>query len=80
MRCCCAPPVPHARKGALWYAYAKHFGKENDPILVWQAATRDMNATVPQSYIDAHMEEDPARASAEYLAQFRSDLEAFVAA
>ena len=35
---------PHARKGALWSAYAKHFGKENDPILVWQAATRDMNA------------------------------------
>jgi hypothetical protein len=69
---------PHARKGALWTAYAKHFGKENDPILVWQAATRDMNATVPQSYIDAHMEEDPARASAEYLAMFRSDLEAFV--
>ena len=45
-------------------------------MLVWQAATRDMNATVPQSYIDAHMEEDPARATAEYLAQFRSDLEA----
>jgi hypothetical protein len=69
---------PHARKGALWSAYAKHFGKENDPILVWQAATRDMNATVPQSYIDAHMADDAARASAEYLAQFRSDLEAFV--
>jgi hypothetical protein len=69
---------PHARKGALWTAYSKHFGKENDPILVWQAATRDMNATVPQSYIDAHMEEDAARASAEYLAQFRSDLEAFI--
>ena len=58
---------PHARKGALWYAYAKHYGKDDDPILVWQAATRDMNSTVPQSYIDAHMEEDAARASAEYL-------------
>jgi hypothetical protein len=69
---------PHARKGALWSAYAKHYGKDNDPVLVWQAATRDMNATVPQSYIDSHMEEDPARASAEYLAMFRSDLEAFV--
>jgi hypothetical protein len=69
---------PHARKGALWSAYAKHFGKENDPILVWQAATRDMNATVPQSYIDAHLADDPARASAEYLAQFRSDLESWV--
>jgi hypothetical protein len=69
---------PHARKGALWSAYAKHFGKEDDPILVWQAPTRDMNSTVPQSYIDAHMEEDAARASAEYLACFRSDLEGYV--
>jgi hypothetical protein len=69
---------PHARKGALWNAYAKHFGKDGDPVLVWQAATRDMNSSVPQSYIDSHMEEDPARASAEYLAQFRSDLEAYV--
>jgi hypothetical protein len=69
---------PHARKGALWNAYAKHFGKDNDPVLVWQAATRDMNSTVPQSYIDAHMADDAARAAAEYGAVFRSDLEAFV--
>jgi hypothetical protein len=69
---------PHARRGALWSAYAKHFGKDGDPVLVWQAATRDMNSTVSESYVDAHLAEDPERASAEYLAQFRSDLEAFV--
>ena len=40
---------PMARKGSLWSAFSKHYGKDNDPILVWQAATRDMNATVPQS-------------------------------
>jgi hypothetical protein len=69
---------PHARKGALWSAYQKHFGKDDAPVLVWQAPTRDMNATVPQSFIDAHMAEDAARAAAEYLAQFRSDLESYV--
>src|SRR5262249_41667803 len=69
---------PHARRGALWAAYRKHFGQDGDPVLVWQAATRDMNATVPQSYIDAHMADDPARASAEYLAQFRTDVETFI--
>ena len=47
-------------------------------MLVWQAATRDMNATVPQRVIDEAMEEDPARAAAEYGAQFRSDVEAFI--
>jgi len=69
---------PHARRGALWEAYRKHFGQDGDPVLVWQAATRAMNPSVPQSYIDAHMAEDPARASAEYLAQFRTDVAAFV--
>ncbi len=70
---------PHSRRGAMWDAYRRHFGKDGDPILVWQAATRDMNPAVPQDVIDKHMEADPARAAAEYLAQFRTDLEAFVA-
>jgi hypothetical protein len=69
---------PHSRRGALWDAYRKHYGKADDPIMVWQAATCDMNSSVPQSYIDAHLADDPGRAAAEYLAQFRSDLEAFV--
>ena len=69
---------PHARKGAFWTAYRKHHGVDGDPVLVWRAPTREMNPTVPQSFIDAHMADDPARAAAEYLAEFRSDLEAFV--
>jgi hypothetical protein len=69
---------PHARRGALWEAYCKHFGQDGDPVLVWQAPTRAMNATVPQSYIDRHMADDPARAQAEYFAQFRTDVETFI--
>ena len=69
---------PYARRGALWDAHRKHFGKEHDPVLVWQAATRVMNPTVRQSVIDDAMERDPASAAAEYLAQFRSDIESFV--
>jgi hypothetical protein len=69
---------PHSRRGALWDAHRKHFAKDGDPVLVWQAATCDMNPSVPEDFIRAHLEDDPARASAEYLAQFRSDLEALV--
>jgi len=69
---------PYARRGALWESYRKHFGQDGDPVLVWQAPTRDMNATVPQSYIDAHVADDPAKASAEYFAQFRTDVETFI--
>jgi hypothetical protein len=60
----------------LWETYNKHYGKDGDDILVWQSDTRSMNPSVPQSFIDRHMAEDPARASAEYGAQFRNDLEA----
>ena len=37
-----------------------------------------MNKTVPQSVIDRATERDASSAAAEYLAEFRSDLEAFV--
>ena len=37
-----------------------------------------MNAMVPQRYIDQHVAEDPARAAAEYGAQFRVDIDSFV--
>ncbi len=69
---------PYARRGALWDAHRKHFGKDGDPVLVWQAPTRAMNPTVAQSVIDAAIEADPAAAAAEYLAQFRADVETFV--
>lgn len=69
---------PYARRGVLYEAHRKHFGREHDPTLVWQAATRRMNPSVPQSFIDAEMERDAASARAEYLAQFRADIEAFI--
>jgi hypothetical protein len=69
---------PYARKGILWEGHRDHFGKEGDPVLCWQAATTTMNPTIPQEEIDAAYEADPASASAEYGAQFRSDVEAFV--
>ena len=50
-----AASSPHARKGCLWEAYR---GKDDSPVLVWQAATRDMNPSVPQAFIDQHMAEE----------------------
>ena len=70
---------PYARKGALWEAYHRYFGQDGPvPILVWQASTRTMNPTVPQSFIDAEYDKDPVAAEAEFGAQFRTDLEAYV--
>src|SRR5262249_4909400 len=69
---------PYSRRGALWTAYREHYAKDGDSVLVWQAATRDMNPTVDQAIIDQAYEADPAAASAEYGALFRRDLEQFV--
>jgi len=69
---------PYARKGALWDAHRSHFGKDGDPILVWQADTRTMNPTVAQRMVDEAMDRNPASAAAEYLAQFRSDIESYI--
>ena len=41
-------------------------------------ATRDFNPVLPQSIIDKAMDRDPAAAAAEYMAQFRTDVEGFI--
>jgi hypothetical protein len=69
---------PYAKRGALYEAYVRHFGKENDPVLVWKAPTTTMNPTIAQSVVDAAIERDPEDASAEWMAEFRSDLASFI--
>jgi len=70
---------PHARRGPLWESYKAHYGKDGDPVLVWQAPTRRMNPLVSEATIAEAYEQDPARAAAEFGALFRSDVETFVA-
>lgn len=69
---------PYARRGELWKAYREHFGQDGDPVFVWQADTRTMNPCVSEDVIARAYLDDPARAGAEYGAQFRSDVETFV--
>jgi hypothetical protein len=69
---------PYAKRGALHDAFKRHYGKDGDPVLVWKAPTRVMNPTVSQSVIDAAVERDASDAAAEWMAEFRSDLESFI--
>jgi hypothetical protein len=68
---------PWGRRGAMWDAHRKHFGKD-DSILIWQAGTLAMNPTVPKHTVDEALEHNLTWAAAEYLAEFRGDLEGFV--
>ena len=70
---------PYSRRGALWQTYKKHFGvSASADVLVIQGSTDTFNPTVPLSVIKAAYEADHAAASAEYGAEFRRDIAAFV--
>jgi hypothetical protein len=71
--------TPYSRKGEVWSIFKRHYGPDGDPlILVAQGTSRDFNSTLPQSVIDRAMERDASSARAEFLAQFRTDIESFV--
>ena len=70
---------PYAKKGLLHEGYKKHFGRPNPRNLVWQAATKVMNPTISDAFLAEEEADDPASFDAEYNANFRSDLETFIA-
>src|SRR5262249_51617593 len=70
---------PYARRGELYSTWKQHYGPKGDElILVAQGSSRRFNPTLPESVVKRALERDEAAARAEYLAEFRSDLEAFV--
>jgi len=70
---------PYAKRGVLYTNYSKYFGKDDAPVLVWQGTTEEMNSSLVDDPLIAEMyAEDPERASAEFGAQFRSDIVAFI--
>ena len=69
---------PHAKRGELWNAYRRHYGQEHPRIVVAQAPSRTMNPTISEDIIADALADDPSRARAEWLAEFRADIEQFL--
>jgi hypothetical protein len=69
---------PYAKRGSLYAAYRKHFGKDGSRVLVWRGTTQEMNPTIHSAVIEEAREADPARASSEYDAQFRDDIASYI--
>ncbi len=70
---------PYARRGALYTLFKEQFGKDDADVLVWRGSTAEMNPKFPARIIAKAYEADPAAAGAEYGAEFRNDIAAFVA-
>jgi hypothetical protein len=59
--------------------HKQYHGKDDPRVMSWQAPTDIMNPSIDPQFIADAYEDDPISASAEYGAQFRSDVEAFIA-
>jgi hypothetical protein len=71
--------TPYARRGPLWTAFERSWGKDDPAVLVWRGTSREMNPTLPERLVLDALERDEAAARAEWLAEFRRDVEGFIA-
>jgi hypothetical protein len=69
--------TPYRKAGLLYRKFKDHFGKDGD-VLVVKAPSKVLNPTLDRAIIDDALAADPQAASAEWLAEFRSDIDTFV--
>jgi hypothetical protein len=69
---------PYARRGLLFDMWKRYYGKEDASNLCWQIPTWIANPTISDEFLRGELESDPASYSAEYGANWRTDIEAFV--
>lgn len=70
---------PYARRGVLWDAYERHYGRDSDVVVV-AAPTLRLNPTLDPAIVAEAMATDEPRARAEWGGEFRGDVESFVSA
>lgn len=70
---------PYSKRGELWNAFQRYYGKNDAPVLFWKADSRSMNPSLDEGIVREAYERDMAAASADYGAEFRSDLESLFA-
>ncbi|MBA7493270.1 hypothetical protein ES702_03827 [subsurface metagenome] len=70
--------TPHGKFGFLYEKFQEFYGEKNDDVLTWRAKSTLMNPTIDPSIIEKALHRDKASAKAEWLAEFREDLEDFL--
>jgi hypothetical protein len=69
--------TPYSRTGVLYEQWRTHWGQADGP-LVWRAATEVMNPTINRGLIGRAVAKDPEAARAEWQAEWRQDIAAFL--
>jgi terminase large subunit-like protein len=70
--------TPYRKLGLLHQKWRDHFGVDDDNVLVVQGGSTVFNPTLSDATIAAQRAADPTAAGAEWDAQFRSDIGAFL--
>jgi hypothetical protein len=69
---------PYSQSGALYELHRKHYGREESPVLVWQASAPAMNPTLRTDYLARMAQDDPEAYQSEVLGQFRPGVATFL--
>jgi hypothetical protein len=69
---------PYAQTGALYELHRRYFGRDDAPVLVWQATAPQMNPTLPADYLARMEADDPDAYRSEVLGEFRSGVATFL--
>ena len=70
--------TPYRKVGLLYQKHRDHYAQDSDDILVVQGPSTTFNPSLSQSSIDAAVADDPEGARAEWEAEWRADLAAFL--
>jgi hypothetical protein len=68
---------PYRKHGLLHQKFERHFGKDDGDVLVVRAPSLTLNPTLDRSIVEQALEDDPAAARSEWLAEFRNDISGF---
>ena len=69
---------PYGKRGALYKLDVENYGQDDSDILVWVGTTLDMNPNIDPRDRERAFKRDPAKASAEWDAQYRTDVQALL--
>lgn len=69
---------PYGQDGALWDLHRNNYGKDDAPVLVWQASAPEMNPKLPANYLERMAQDDPEAYRSEVLGEFRAGVSTFL--
>jgi hypothetical protein len=70
--------TPYGQRGLVFEKYRDHFGQDDDTVLVVKGSSTQFNPTLDLEQIKREIASDPLANRAEYEAEFRADMCAYV--